>query len=276
MSSNNDFAYEGVITKDILKKVARRSIPMEFTWNYERMMHLGYCYAMLPALEVIYPEKKDLAEAMVRHMEFYNTTPFVITLPLGISVAMEERNAEDSEFDTTSISNVKTALMGPIAGIGDAFYWGTLRVVATGVGTSLALQGNILGPILFLLIYNIPHFIIRYMLVYQGYQLGTDFLDTLEEQGIMGILTYGASILGLMVAGSMTAEMVSVNIHIPFGVGEAATDLQTVLEGVIPGLFPLLFTGIVYWLLKKGVKPFVLTLLLMAFAIFGTWAGFLV
>lgn len=274
MSSNVE--YNGVITKKILKKVNLRSIPMEATWNYERQMHLGYCYAMLPALQAIYKDKEDLAEAMVRHMEFYNTTPFVITLPLGVSIAMEEMNASEEDFDTTSITTVKTALMGPIAGIGDAIYWGTLRVLATGVGTSLALQGNILGPILFLLIYNIPHFVIRYILTFSGYKLGTNFLSKLEETGLMEILTYGASILGLCVAGAMTAEMVGINVLIPIGVGETATNLQAILEGVIPGLFPLLFTGIVYWLLKKGVKPITLTIGLMVFAVFGAWAGFLV
>ncbi len=269
--------YNGVVNEKILKKVNLRSIPMEATWNYERQMHLGYCYAMLPALKEIYKDDQEgLTDAMVRHMEFYNTTPFVITLPLGVSIAMEEKNAVDEDFDTTSISTVKTALMGPIAGIGDAIYWGTLRVLATGVGTSLALQGNILGPILFLLIYNIPHFVVRYVLTFTGYRLGTNFLTKLEESGLMEVLTYGASILGLSVAGAMTAEMVSFNLMIPIGVGETATNLQEILEGVIPGLFPLLFTGVVYWLLKKGVKPLPLTFGLMIFAVIGAWAGFLV
>lgn len=275
--NSNVTEFNGKITKKTLQKVNLRSIPMEATWNYERQMHLGYCYAMLPALKEIYKDDKEaLAEAMTRHMEFYNTTPFVITLPLGISIAMEEKNAEDENFETTSISTVKTALMGPIAGIGDAVYWGTLRVVATGIGTSLALQGNILGPILFLLIYNVPHFIIRYILTFTGYRMGTNFLTKLEESGLMDILTYGASVLGLSVAGAMTAEMVSINFNLPIGVGETATNLQAVLEGVIPGLFPLLFTGVVYWLLKKGVKPLPLTFLLMLFAVVGAWLGFLV
>lgn len=53
---------------------------------------------------------------------------------------MEEVNATDDSFDTSAISNVKLALMGPLSGVGDAFYWGTLRILATGVGTSLALR----------------------------------------------------------------------------------------------------------------------------------------
>ena len=60
---------------------------------------------------------------------------------------MEESNARNEDFDTSSINNVKVALMGPLAGIGDSMFWGTLRVIATGIGTSLAMQGSILGPL---------------------------------------------------------------------------------------------------------------------------------
>ena len=99
---------------------------------------------------------------MKRHMEFFNTTPYVVTFPLAISAAMEEKRAENPDnFDTASIVNVKTALMGPMAAIGDTLFHGTLRIVATGIGTTLALQGNPLGALLFLLIFNIPAWAIR-------------------------------------------------------------------------------------------------------------------
>ncbi len=264
-----------IVEKKDLKKVFLRSIPMEFTWNYERQMHLGYCYALLPVLKKLY-RGKDLADAMTRHMEFYNTTPHIITFPLGISAAQEEKCVEDPEHaDKTTVSTVKTAMMGPIAGIGDSFFWGTLRILATGIGTSLALQGNILGPILYLLVFNVPHFILRYMGTFLGYNLGTSFLSKLEASGSMQLLTYGASIIGLMVAGSMTAEMVYMTLNIPVGIGETATDLQTILDGILPGIMPLALFGLVYWLLKKGVKPLPLTFILMGVGILGAAFGFL-
>lgn len=275
MTSKPLVTQETKITKKDLMKVFWRSIPMEFTWNYERQMHLGYCYALLPVLKKLYKEE-DLSDAMVRHMEFYNTTPFIITLPLGISAAMEELNAKNLEtFDKTSVSTVKTALMGPLAGIGDSFFWGTLRILATGVGTSLALQGNILGPILYLLIFNVPHFVLRYLCTFWGYNLGTDFLQKVEKSGAMQLLTYGASIVGLIVAGAMTAEMVYVTLNITVGVGETATALQGILDGIVPGLVPMCLFGIVYWLLKKGVKPLPMTFLLMGVGIVGAFFGFL-
>ena len=154
-TTSNDAAVqtadERKLTKKDLNRVAIRSLGMEWDWNYERQMNMAFCYSMLPIIKKLYPNKDDQVEAMQRHLEFFNTTPHMSTLILGITAAMEEQNATDPEFETESINNVKVSLMGPLAGIGDSFIWGTLRIIATGVGVSLAAQGNILGPILFLL-----------------------------------------------------------------------------------------------------------------------------
>lgn len=61
---------------------------------------------------------------------------------------MEEENKDDPEFDVTAIDSIKTSLMGPLAGLGDSFFWGTLRLIATGVGTSLAMQRKYFRPYL--------------------------------------------------------------------------------------------------------------------------------
>lgn len=120
--------YKGKITKKDLQKVFWRSIPTEHLWNYERMMNVGYTYAMIPILKKLYPKKEDLSAALTRNLEVYNVTPYIITLPEGIATAMEELNASDPNFDTESISAVKLAMMGPLSGVGDAFFCGVLYV----------------------------------------------------------------------------------------------------------------------------------------------------
>ena len=269
--------YKGVITKKDLQKVFWRSIPMEHAWNYERMMHSGFCFAMLPILKKLYPKREDYIEAMQRHMELYNVTPYISTLPLGIATAMEDKRAADmGNFDTDSITNVKTAFMGPLSGIGDSIYWGTLRVIAMGIGTSLAIKGNILGPILFWLCFNIPNFVIRYILTFIGYQFGTETLERLEKTGLMGKVMQAASVLGLTVAGAMTAEMVYVTVPITIGIGDEATTVQSILDGIVPGILPLTLFGIVYYLFKKNkVKPLIMMFLLMGLGILGAYFGFL-
>ena len=279
MTSNDaavQTADERKLTKKDLTRVAIRSLGMEWDWNYERQMNMAFCYSMLPVIKKLYPTKEEQTEAMRRHLEFFNTTPHLSTLILGITAAMEEQNANDPEFETESINNVKVSLMGPLAGIGDSFIWGTLRIIATGVGVSLAAQGNILGPLLFLLLFNIPAQGLRFYLMHAGYKLGSGFLAKVQESGLMDILTYGASILGLMVIGGMTAENVAITVPLVIGSGDAATTLGDICNTIMPGLLPLAFTLLMYWLVsKKNVKTTTLLVALVVVGLAGSFFGIL-
>lgn len=273
ISNNASESNQVKITKNDLKKVFLRGFALEYSWNYERQQNMGYCYAMLPVIKKLYKKKEEQIEAVKRHMEFFNTTPYVSTLILGISTAMEESNANNEDFDTASINSVKASLMSPLAGIGDSLFWGTLRVIATGVGTSLALQGNILGPILFLLLFNIPQLIVRYVCMISGYNLGTKFLEKIESSGLMPKLTYGASIIGLMIIGAMIPGMVSVKIAGIMGSGDSAVEIQKIIDGIMPYILPLGLTTIIYTLLQKKLKVIYILIGLMALGIIGTFFG---
>lgn len=269
-TSNNE---ERLITKKELNKVFWRSFTMEFSWNYERQMNLAYVYAMIPILKKLYPKKEAMSAALKRHLEFFNTTPHIVTLILGINAAMEEENVLDENFEVSAIDSIKTSLMGPLAGLGDSFFWGTLRLIATGVGTSLALKGSILGPILFLLIFNIPHVLLRYLLTGWGYKLGTGFLKKIQSNGMMESLTLGASIIGLMVVGAMTASMIDITIPLTFGTGDDALAIQGIFDDIMPKLLPLGAFGIVFYMLKKEVKPLMILGGMAVVGILGSFIG---
>jgi len=264
---------ENAINARDLRRVFWRSFQMEFSWNYERQMNLAFVYALIPVLKKLYPQKAALAAALKRHLVFFNTTPHIVTLLLGITTAMEEKNSQQQEMDGTAIDNVKASLMGPLAGLGDSFFWGTLRLIATGIGTSLALQGNILGPILFLLVFNVPHILVRWLFTRWGYVLGTGVLHRVQKSGMMESLTYGASIIGLMVVGAMAASMINVTIPISFGTGEAKTEVQGIIDNIMPCLLPLVSFGIVYWLLGRKVKPLTIIGGMALVGILGSWIG---
>lgn len=259
-----------------LRKVFLRSFTLEWSWNYERMGNMGFAYAMAPIIDKLYAKKEDRIKALQRHLEFFNTTPHVSTLIMGVATALEEKNATEENFDDQVISNIKVSLMGPLAGLGDSIFWGTIRIIATGVGTSLALQGNILGPILFLLIFNIPHVFLRYYLMIEGYKVGTKLLSDFEKKGIMGDITYAAAILGLTIVGAMTAEMVSINTGITLGTGEGAPTLQSVLDGIMPKLLPLGTTFGIYALLRKHVPILYILLGITAIGILGSYFNILI
>lgn len=264
---------ENAINARDLRRVFWRSFQMEFSWNYERQMNLAFVYALIPVLKKLYPQKAALAAALKRHLVFFNTTPHIVTLLLGITTAMEEKNSQQNEIDGTAIDNVKASLMGPLAGLGDSFFWGTLRLIATGIGTSLALQGNILGPILFLLVFNVPHILVRWLFTRWGYVLGTGVLHRVQKSGMMESLTYGASIIGLMVVGAMAASMINITIPISFGAGEAKTEVQGIIDNIMPCLLPLISFGIVYWLLGRKVKPLTIIGGMALVGILGSWIG---
>lgn len=273
MISDSEKAPAPTITPRDLRRVFWRSFQMEFSWNYERQMNLAFVYALMPVLKKLYTRHEDLVCALKRHLVFFNTTPHIVTLILGITAAMEEKNRSGGGMDSASIDNVKASLMGPLAGLGDSFFWGTLRLIATGIGTSLALKGNILGPILFVLIFNIPHILVRWLFTRWGYVLGTGVLQRIQQSGMMESVTYGASIIGLMVVGAMTASMINITIPITFGTGEAKTGVQSIINDIMPCLLPLLSFGIVYWLLGKKVQPLAIIGGMAVVGILGSWIG---
>jgi len=179
---------------------------------------------------------------------------------------MEEQNSLDADFDDESINSVKLGLMGPLAGVFDSLFWGTFKVIAAGVGTSLAIKGNILGPVLFLLIFNVPHLLLRYNLTFIGYNAGTKFLQNLSKSGLMDKLTQGASILGLMVVGAMPATLMSITTPLTIGAAKSGVGVQGILDQIVPMVIPLGLTFLVYYFVKKNTKT---TWLLLGLLVLG-------
>lgn len=270
---------ESLLTKEDFKKTFLRSFPLQACFCYERMQNVGFAYQMIPALKRLYTDKKDASEALKRHLTFFNTTPAVVTFITGACIAMEEKfkKAKDKgeSFNVDSISAIKTALMGPLAGIGDSFFWGSFRVIGAGIGASLALKGSILGAILFFLIYNIPHLLVRYKGLEIGYKSGISFLAAASEGGFFSILTECANILGLIVVGSMIATLIKLTTPLVLTIGQATVELQAVFDGIMTGILPLGLTFAIYLLLKKGIKTMTLLWGIIAFGILGSVIGIL-
>lgn len=178
-------AREHLLGKKELSAIFFKSFGLEGPFIYSRLQAIGWCRSMLPAIEKLYDTDEERCAAVNRHLEFFNSNPEFSTFIMGISASMEEQNAVEQGFDTASINNVKAGLMGPLAGIGDSFWWGIVKTVASGIGCQFAMQGNVLGPILFLLVFNIPHWAIRYILTFRGYELGHRVLDMMAESDII-------------------------------------------------------------------------------------------
>jgi fructoselysine/glucoselysine PTS system EIID component len=258
---------EGVgLPKRTIRSLFFRSMALEANFNFETWQNSGFAFAIIPVLKKLYTTKQSMAAALKRHLQFFNTSPYGSTLIIGIVAAMEEQNKRSADFDAESINSVKLGLMGPLAGVFDSLFWGTLKVIAAGVGVSLAIKGNILGPILFLLIFNVPHLVLRYKLTFIGYRTGTRFLQNLAKTNVMDKLTAGSSILGLMVVGAMTATLMHVTTPLTIGGADSAVHVQDILDQIVPDIIPLGLTFLTYYFVKKNIKT---TWLLLGLLILG-------
>ncbi|MDF1494539.1 PTS system mannose/fructose/sorbose family transporter subunit IID [Caproiciproducens sp. CPB-2] len=245
---------EKKLDKKDLRKIFLRSISFSAFYNYPKQQNVGFCYAILPAIKKLYSKKEDRVSAMKRHLEYFLTAPYMSGFIFGSTVAMEEENVNNPNFDVSSIGALKLALMGPLAGIGDSMFMGTLRIIGTGMAAGLCMSGSILGPILIFLILNIPNFLVRYYGFYGSYRMGTKVLNDVESSKIMEKITYACTIVGLMVVGGMIASNVNLNLAMSITIGKTQTTIQSFIDSVMPKLLPLGLTGFVYWLLQKKVS----------------------
>ena len=295
--------------------VCWRSTFLQGSWNYERMQNGGYVYAMIPAIKKLYKTKEDQVAALQRHLEFFNTHPYVASPIIGVNLALEEERANGAQVDDEAIQGVKVGMMGPLAGVGDPVFWFTVRPLLGALGASLALGGSILGPILFWVVWNLVRWGFMWYTQEFGYQAGTAITKDLSG-GLLQKITKGASILGMFVLGALIERWVSINFtpvvstitnaegsYIDWDAlnevaqsgnfGQAmhdaisqansgmymdatrVTTLQDNLNGLVPGLVPLLLTFLCMWLLKKKVSPIAIILGLFVVGIVGHLIGLL-
>lgn len=277
MTSKPESTQGATITKGDLTRMAVNpgALGMEYSWNYPKQMSIPFCMMLTPLLKKIYRDDPEgYAAALTRHLEFFNITMYFAPFVGGVVASMEERVAK-GEMEPETISSVKAALMGPLSGIGDSLFLGTLRVIAAAVGVGLSLAGNPLGPIAFLAIYNIPAFFTRIIGAQKGYELGVSFLTAAQESGLMNKVIHAAGIVGIMVLGAMTVSMTSVSIPIEFGSGESVQTIQSVLDSIMPGTLALVALVLYYAALAKKANPMLLIVITMIVGILGAFTGVL-
>lgn len=182
--------------------VCWRSTFLQGSWNYERMQNGGWAYSMIPALKKLYTTKEDRAAALKRHLEFFNTHPYLAAPILGVTLALEEDRANGAPVDDVAINGVKVGMMGPLAGVGDPVFWFTARPIIGALGASLAISGNIVGPILFFVLWNVLRIAFLWYTQEFGYRAGTAITDDLSG-GLLQKVTRGASMMGMFVIGSL-------------------------------------------------------------------------
>ncbi|EJO07383.1 PTS system mannose/fructose/sorbose family transporter subunit IID [Oenococcus oeni] len=297
------------LTKGDRLHVAWRSTFIQGSWNYERMQNGGWVYALIPALNKLYKTKEDRAAAYKRHLVFFNTHPYLASPIIGVTLALEEDRANGVPVDDVAIQGVKVGMMGPLAGVGDPVFWYTVRPLLGALGATLALSGNVLGPILFWVLWNIIRWAFMWYTQEFGYRAGSRITDDLSG-GLLKTVTRGASMMGMFVLAALIERWVSIKFtpvvskvtlskgayidwgKLPSGtkgIREALTEqanglsltkiqtttLQQNLDSLIPGLMALLLTFACMWLLKKKVSPIIIILGIFVIGVGGHLLGLL-
>ena len=295
------------LSKADRQKVWWRSTFLQGSWNYERMQILGWAYSLIPAIKKLYTKKEDQAAALERHLEFFNTHPYVAAPIIGVTLALEEEKANGAAIDDAAIQGVKIGMMGPLAGIGDPVFWFTVRPILGALGASLALTGNIIGPLIFFLAWNAIRMAFLWYTQELGYKAGSEITKDMSG-GILQDITKGASILGMFILAVLVERWVSIKfvfnvssvklddkayIHwdklssgykgiqeafAQVGQGlsqtpEKVTTFQQNLDSLIPGLMGLLLTFACMWLLKKKVSPITIIIALFVVGVLAHVAG---
>lgn len=238
--------------RKFLRKAFWRSATLYAAVSPAKQGASGFCYSLMPALNHFYKDPEKKKEALSRSMSYFNTTVPFSTFIMGLVASMEKENSEKPDFDTASINAVKSSLMGPLAGIGDSIFWGVLRVIAAGIAVSMGQSGNVLAPLVFLILFNLPSILVRYYGTFLGYKLGSQYIQKVYASGLMNILTKAASTVGLIMVGGMTAQMVTFTSKLEVSMkGESVMNLQNMLDQIIVGIVPLGITLLCYYLLKK-------------------------
>lgn len=277
---NNDVKTVKKITKQDMFKTFVYSNFQQASFNFERIHALAFCVDMIPTIKRVYTTKEEQAAALKRHLTFFNVTPAMCGPVIGVTMAMEEARANGADLDDGTISSLKIGLMGPLCGVGDPLIWGTLRPILAAIGASMALNGQILGAIIFFLAFNAVRLAIKWYGLTYGFKQGLGIVKNLSGN-ILPKLTEGATILGLFIMGVLVTKWTSINVSLTAyettGKDGAAvvTTIQNILDELVPGLLPLALTFAMMYFLRKKVSPILLIFVLFAVGIIGYATGIL-
>jgi mannose PTS system EIID component len=168
------------VPRGVLATCFFRSLFIQAAWNRRGMQNLGFAYAIDPALRALYPGLEQRREALSRHLGFFNCHPYTAAAILGGAIHHEEKVAAGLEPPGTPVA-YKATLQGPLAAIGDGFFWTALRPLFGALAAVGALLFGWPAVVLTLTIYNAIHLVLRIGLFRTGYRRGDEVVGVIAR-----------------------------------------------------------------------------------------------
>ena len=259
---------DGTILGDMIdqrdiRRIYFRSFAIQSAFSFDRMQAMGFTWALTPFLKKIYKDDPEgLKDALKRHLVFFNTHPWIPGPILALTADMEARKSRGENIDEQAIQGIKSGMMGPLAGVGDSLFLGTLRPVIGGIAAALALQENVLAPIIFFVTVNVVHVYIRWLGVKKGFELGERALAMLSSGGFRRVME-GATIAGLMAVGALVGTWLNVTTPLTYEAQDATVSVQEMLDQIVPKLLPLSLTMLIFWLIRRGLNTTLVMILMI-------------
>lgn len=257
--------------KDRHRAILRWMFMGSALFNYETQQGPSVAWSLSKLERKIYPDDDEYIEAMDNHFQYFNTTTAMANIILGATDAMEEKDGIKSK---EAVQALKTSLMGPFAGVGDTIIWILLPTVMGSIAGYMAVEGNPIGAIIWILI-GLLLFWIRIKLFDLGYNSGVKLVTELGNK--LTLFTDAVSVMGLTVVGTLAATVVKVYTPLKFTTGKVTMSLQTgIFDKIMPALLPIALTYMVYKMLdKKFWTPTKIILLLIVISLVGAFFGIL-
>ena len=261
---------------DLLKSYVLWEFFSHALYNWQRLQGTAFAHMMVPIIERLYDTKEEISAALKRHLVFFNTQPTFGVVIHGIAAAMEEERANGADISDEAINGLKTALMGPLAGLGDTLQQGLFTPIMLALTISMGMEGNYLGPIIYILTYIVFEWGISYWAFFSGYRWGSDAIDRLLSGGLMRRLTTWASVVGLIVAGVLMVRYVNLRVPLAITSGDLSIEIGSgILDKILPAVPALVTTLLVWRALQKKVSANRIVLVLFVVGFVGGWLGIL-
>ena len=182
-----------------------RTFLLQAVWNYDRMQNVGFAFSMKPALVRLHArDAAPMREAVTRHLEYFNTHPYMATALVGASVSLEEQVAR-GERRPDEVTSFKNGIMGSYGAIGDSFFWAALKPFGAVIAVALVLTGaGASGPAIFVAGYGLVALAVRTFGFFGGVASGPMIVATLARLDFAGatrrLKMAAAAIAGLSAA----------------------------------------------------------------------------
>ena len=259
---------------DIEFATLRWWILSHMAYNYQRMQAGGFASMMGPLLKKLYPSNpEEVIAGLKRHMMFFNTEPRWGSVIHGIVIALEEQKAKGKDIDETAIVDIKSSLMGPLAGIGDTISGGLYKPCLLGICLGWAATGSVLGPLVFAICMVGYDLLVTHLAIRKGYELGTSAVTAILEGGMFKKLTTFFSIMGLFVLGIMVCKFITIDFTWVPVLGGKEIVVKELVDKIVPKTLPLIITLASWQALMRGVKVIYVLIALFVFALVGGAAG---